>query len=148
MTVGTVRGGPLNIGSFSISLTSIFLVRLAKFSELSVSRWYDRTGARFNIMTVKPLFWPSERIRVIFDSRYGIRACFLLMASTHCARTKRLLLMLADSTIRSFPLSVLRLSSDPARSIADAVLILVSSPVVTATLTQSMACDLDECAFN
>ena len=72
--------------------------------------------------------------------------------------------MLLDSTRRSlfcgyirvwkyswcvhFTLSVLLLSSDPARSIADAVLIRVSSPVVTVSLTQSMACDLDECALS
>src|SRR5882762_11087976 len=89
------------MGSFSTSQTSIFFVRLAKLSELSVSRWYDRTGARFRIISVRPLFWPRDNIRVILDSRYGIRDCFLLMASTHWAKTKRDLFMLADSTSRS-----------------------------------------------
>lgn len=99
-------------------------------------------------MTVKPLFWPKDRILVIFDSRYGIRCCFWLMASTHCERTNRLLFILADSTSRSLPLSVLRLSSEPARSIADAVLIRVSSPLIIATLTHKIACDRDEWAFS
>lgn len=148
VNVGTGLEHPLMIGSFSISLTSIFLVLLAKLRELRVSRWYDRTGARLRIMTVSPLFCPIERIRVIFDSRYGIRACFLLIASTHWARTNKLLFMLADSTSRSFPLSVLRLSSDPARSMAEAVLKRISSPVVMLNFTQSTACDLDEWALS
>lgn len=59
----------LYIGSFSTSAISIFLVRLAKFKELIVSRWYARTGARLRIMTVRPLFCPSDKIRVILDSR-------------------------------------------------------------------------------
>lgn len=47
--------------------------------------------------------------------------------------------MLDDSTSLSFPLSVLRLSSEPARSIAEAVLTRVSSPVATAILIHSIA---------
>lgn len=56
--------------------------------------------------------------------------------------------MLADSISLSFPLSVLRLSSDPARSIADAVLILISCSVVIASLIDRIAWDLEEVAFN
>lgn len=99
-------------------------------------------------MRVRPLFCPSDRIRVILDSRYGIRDCFRLIASTHCARTKRDLLMLADSTILSFMFSVRRLSSEPAKSIADAVLMRVCVSVVWVTLTQRMACERDEWAFS
>lgn len=61
------------------------------------------------------------------------------MASMHWLKTNKLLLMLADSTIRSLPFSVRRLSSEPARSIADAVLTNVSSPVVCDTLTIKIA---------
>lgn len=32
-----------------------------------------RRGNHFKIITVIPLFWPKLRMRVIFDSRYGIR---------------------------------------------------------------------------
>lgn len=147
---GRIEGlaGPLNIGSFSTSRTSIFLVRLATLKELIVSRWYDRTGAKLRIITVSPLFWPKERILVILDSRYGIRCCFFVIASTHCAKTKRLLLILADSTIRSLSFSVRRLSSEPARSIAEAVLMRVLSGEVTVTFTPRMACERDEWAFN
>ena len=56
--------------------------------------------------------------------------------------------MLDDSTSLSLPLSVLRLSSDPAKSIAEAVLIRVSSPVVTATLIHSIAWERDELALS
>src|ERR1700761_3945871 len=70
------------------------------------------------------------------------------MASTHCASTKSDLLMLADSVILSLPLPVLRLSSEPARSMAHAVLTLVSEGVAMVTLTHRMACDRDECALS
>jgi hypothetical protein len=70
------------------------------------------------------------------------------MASTHCARTNRDLLIAEDSTNLSLLLSVLLLSSDPAKSIAQTVLTRVCSPVVWLTLTQSTAWDRDECAFN
>src|SRR5690606_11849336 len=96
----------------------IFLVLLAKLRQLSVSRWHAFVGAMFKIITVIPLFCPRDKIRVIFDSLYGILDCFFDMASTHCARTKRLLLMLALSVILSLSLAVRRLSSLPARSIA------------------------------
>ncbi len=52
--------------------------------------------------------------------------------------------MLEDSTNRSFPLSVLLLSSEPARSIADAVLTIVCSSVIWQILTHRMAWDRDE----
>ena len=99
-------------------------------------------------MTVSPLFWPRESILVILLSLYGIRLDFELMASTHLAKVKSLLLMLADSTILSLPFSVLRLSSDPARSIAEAVLILISFSVVTVSFIASTACDLEEAALS
>ena len=67
---------------------------------------------------------PMFRILVIFDSLFGIRMSCRLIASTHLASVNKLLLILADSTIRSFWFSVLRLSSDPARSMADTVLVL------------------------
>lgn len=64
------------------------------------------------------------------------------------ASTKSEEFMLADSTSLSLPLSVLLLSSEPARSIADAELTIVVSPVVAAILTHKIACDLDECVFS
>lgn len=70
------------------------------------------------------------------------------MASTHLARTNKLLLILADSTILSFRFSVLRLSSDPAKSIAEAVLIRTSSSVDTVSFIPRMACDLEETEFS
>ena len=72
--VGTAREQPLVIGSFSSSRISIFLVRFAKFKELMVSKWYDLLGAKFNIITVRPLFCPSDKILVILLSLYGILA--------------------------------------------------------------------------
>lgn len=157
--------------SFSISRTSIRLALELTLRELRVSKWYERKGARFKIIMVMPLFWPSERIRVIFDSRYGILLSPLPIASIHWLSTNRLLLMLADSTNLSLPLSVRLLSSDPARSIADAVLVSISlpigrrqtlyhgsiepirqsprdSPLVCVTLTIRMACDRLLCALS
>jgi hypothetical protein len=52
--------------------------------------------------------------------------------------------MLADSTILSLLLSVRRLSSEPARSIAEAQLIRVWSPVVCDNLTHNIACEREE----
>ena len=72
--------------------------------------------------------------------------CFLLIASTHWASTKRDLLMLALSTIRSFTFSVLLLASEPARSTALIVLDLVSVAMLLVTLTHSIASDLDDSA--
>lgn len=135
-------------GSFSTSATSIFFVRLAKFSELIVSRWYARVGARLSIMTVRPLFCPSDNILVILDSRYGIRLCFLFIASTHCASTKRDLLIAEDSTRRSLLFSVRRLSSEPARSIHDARLTWIVVSVVWVIFTQRTACDREEWALS
>lgn len=71
------------------------------------------------------MYIPMFRIRVILLSLVGSRTSFRLIASTHLASVNKLLLILADSTIRSFWFSVLRLSSDPAKSMADAVLILI-----------------------
>ena len=71
------------------------------------------------------MYIPMFKIRVILLSLYGIRASLRLTASTHLASVNKLLLILADSTILSFWFSVLRLSSDPAKSMADAVLFLI-----------------------
>ena len=77
-----------------------------------------------------------------------MREQFVLMASTHFAKAKRLLLILADSTILSLPFSVLRLSSDPAKSIAEAVLTLASLSVEIVSLMPRIAWDLEEAAFS
>lgn len=97
---------------------------------------------------MRPLLWPKDKIRVIFDSRYGIRFCFLFIASTHCASTKRDLLIAELSTRRSLLLSVRRLSSDPARSIHEARLTRTVVSVVCVILTQRMAWDREECALS
>ena len=59
----------------------------------------------------------------------------------HCDRTNSDLLIAADSIRRSLLLSVRRLSSEPARSMAEAVLSNTMSPVVCVTLTRRMACE-------
>jgi hypothetical protein len=56
--------------------------------------------------------------------------------------------MLADSTMRSLSFSVRRLSSEPARSMAEAVLVRVFSGVVTVIFTPRTAWERDEWAFN
>jgi|SRR5690242_2605187 len=70
------------------------------------------------------------------------------MASTHCASTNSDLLMAELSTRRSLLLSVRRLSSEPARSIQDARLTRTVVSVVCVILTQSTACDREECALS
>lgn len=94
------------------------------------------------------MYTPISRSLVSLDSRRGTRTSCWPIASTHLASVNKLLLILADSNIRSFWFSVLRLSSDPARSMADAVLILIRSPVVTASFIPRIACDREETAFS
>ena len=70
------------------------------------------------------------------------------MASTHWAKTKRDLFMLADSTSRSLLLSVRRLSSEPARSMADAVDMRTVVSVVWVSFTQRIAWEREEWALS
>ena len=56
--------------------------------------------------------------------------------------------MLADSTINCLAFSVRRLSSEPARSMAEAMHVLTCSPEVMVKVRRNIACEREEDAFS